>query len=143
MAPVARMLTARTAASASQLARARPVTAVQPAGESCSEPSRSAQARMVLRGSVAGRRSSRDPCCNVHAAGRSSPPRSRADARPLRARRSRKHAADGGGRDQDVPGRQPSAHHDQGRRSLCLTPPASSDQPASGASAPCRVKRRK
>ena len=52
MAPVARMLTARTAASASQLARARPVTASQPDGGSRSEPSRSAHARMIWRGSV-------------------------------------------------------------------------------------------
>ena len=74
---------------------------------------------MIWRGSSAGRRSSRDPCRSVHAAGRSSAPRSRGlrVAAPTTTQgRDGEHAAGNGDRrDQDVPGRQPAANHDEGR----------------------------
>ena len=60
-APTARMLTASTAASASQLTSASPVARAQVDGGMRSAPNRSAQARRASIGSVAGHRSRRAP----------------------------------------------------------------------------------
>jgi hypothetical protein len=145
-APVARMLTARTAASASQLARARPVAVIQPDGGSRSEPSRCAQARMVWSGSAAGRRSIRDPRRSTHPAGRSSAPRSRGRrAAATAATRTATASAPPGtatAAPRVFPDASPPPTTTRAAAAEEITPPASSDQPASGASAPCRVKRR-
>ena len=71
---------------------------------------------------------------------------------PQPARAGSDHAEAGGGehaagncgcRGQDVPGPQAAADHDGAAAAAAATPLASSDQPASGASAPCPVKRQK
>jgi hypothetical protein len=71
------MLTAKTAASASQLIRARPATVMQADRERRSDPSRPAQDRITPLRSPAGRCSRRATCRSTQAAALSSAPRIR------------------------------------------------------------------
>ena len=145
-APAAWMLTAKTAASASQLARARPVTVIQPDTGRRSDPSRSAQARATPPGSPAGRRNTRDQCRRIQATSPSSDPRIRgrraavtAAARAAAATRPAATAATVAGK---FPDDRPPPITMSTPAPVEATPPTSKTQPASGASAPSLVKRR-